>query len=43
MVFTIWYLHMVITFAKNISMNKSLTNIILIKGAFPLDRRKKKK
>ena len=28
---------------KNISVNKTLTSIILIKGAFQLDKRKKKK
>lgn len=28
---------------KNISINKNLTNIFLIDGAFPLDRHKKKK
>ena len=27
---------------KNISINKNLTNIFLIDGAFPLDRHKKK-
>ena len=30
-----------ITFVKNISIHKTLTIIILIKSAFPLDRRKK--
>ena len=32
-----------ITFVKNISINKTLTIIIFIKGAFPLGRRKKKR
>ena len=31
-----------ITFVKNVSINKTLTIIILIKGAFPLDRHRKK-